>query len=215
MGKKKKEKGYRFYESSRKGEKGKKKGKNGRKSREYDVPKFKTIKLSLGKKDIKEAKKIVLAPVDIPKAFTKVRDKCNHAGKMITVKEFRQMTPTTMAYTPIISSLCETFGEENVRVCAACYDAIVRHECVTAESVNAAVATMYAAANKAVSMQWLKDDEIKDIAKMKNELADWAQIVDMLDKIDEDVAKRTATGGPGQSGFNPNLNDVGNSPIIG
>lgn len=215
MGKKKKEKGYKFYESNRKGGKDKKKGKNGKKAKGYGVPEFKAINLSLGKKDIKEAKKIVLAPINIPKEFTKIRDRCNHTGKMITVKEFRQMTPTTMAYTPIISSLCETFGEENVRICGACYDAIVRYEQVTPESVTAAIATLYAAANKAVSMQRLKSDEIKDIAKMKNELSDWGQIIDMLDKIDGDVAERMAKGGPGQTGFSPNLNDVGNSPIIG
>ena len=89
MGKKK---GFVYYNSKAKD---KKKKKN--KKKEYDIPKFKMVQPSLGRKDAKIAKKIVLAPVDVPKAFLKVRRKCNHAGKLITAAEFKEMTPAYAA----------------------------------------------------------------------------------------------------------------------
>lgn len=213
MGKKKKrDKGYKFYESYQKrGKKGKKKDKN-KKDYRNDGPAFKTMKLTLSKQDIKEAKKIVLAPVDVPKDFIKIRHKCNHAGDLISVKDFRNMSPTYSAFTPALDRVVEVFGEDSVSVCAACYDVIVDQSKIGIDDVQHAITTLYVAANKAVSMRRLKDDEVKDISKMKDELSEWGLIVDMLEKIEEKLSRRQTSGQTG--GFTRSLNDIGNSPII-
>ena len=203
MGKKK---GFVYYNSKAKD---KKKKKN--KKKEYDIPKFKMVQPSLGRKDAKIAKKIVLAPVDVPKAFLKVRRKCNHAGKLITVAEFKEMTPAYAAYTPMLDSMIMKYGEENVMVCKSCYDVIVEQSKIDAGDVDDAIMSLYAAANKVVSMHRMKDDEVEAIAKIKEGLTEWAEVSDLIYKIDAEQAARAAAT---ESRNSANLNNVGNDVTV-
>ena len=85
----------------------KKKNKKGKKIKGYEAPKLKSVKPTLDKSDAKKNKKILLAPVEIPKEFIKNRAKCNHAGQVISVAEFKAMTPTYAAYTPMLDTIVE------------------------------------------------------------------------------------------------------------
>lgn len=182
MSKKKKNKKKSYYDYAFGGKKSSKK--SGKKS-VYKSPekKLKSIKPSLDKKDAKENKKILLAPIDIPAKFMKNRNKCNHVGDTLTVAEFKKMTPNYAAFTPMLDTMVELYGEENVAICKKCYDVVVAADCIHEGDVSKAVATLYAAANMTVSFDRMKDDEIKDIAKTKNALHDWAKIGEKVDEI--------------------------------
>lgn len=185
MSKKKKNK-KSFYEANF----GSKKSKDSKKSKKnkgyYDEPKFKTVKPSLEKSESKENKKILLAPIEIPGKFTKNRNKCNHARDLISVEQFREMTPTHDAFTPMLDAAIAVFGEENVSICKDCYDVVVGPECVSLDKIKEAVATLYAAANIVVSHKRMKTDEIKDVAKVKNGLGDWNDIISLFAELDEE-----------------------------
>lgn len=162
----------------------KKSKKNKKKSKAYDTPKLKTVKPTLDKSDAKKNTKILLAPVEIPKEFIKNRNKCNHAGKTISVADFKAMTPTYAAYTPQLDAIVDIFGEDKVCVCKSCYDVMVDVDQINDSDVLKAISVLYAAANIVVANKRMKDDEIKDIAKIKNDLADWMKIVELIGDVD-------------------------------
>lgn len=183
MSKKKKNKNKKYYEY----EFGAKKDKKSKKSKKsaYGEPELKRVKPSLDKKEAKESKKILQQPVEVPKEFKKNRFKCNHAGTVITAAEFKAMTPTYAAYTPMLDTMIEVFGEENVGVCKSCYDVLVGTDCIRTADIDKAVAILYAAANTVVSHKRFKTDEIKEIAKVKDSLADWSGIAEQFNKLEE------------------------------
>ena len=204
MGKKKKDKGYKYFNAT----KGSKKSK---KSKKGSSPKLKTVRPTVDRKDIKRARKIILAPVDIPKEFTKIREKCNHADELITPAEFRDMTPSYSAFTPMLDLACRVYGEENIHVCKCCYDIVLKPDLVTVDDVDTAVLTLYMAANKAVSLRRMKDDEVEAINKIKASLADWNDIADELEHVDNSLLSQ----GKDERASSPvNLNQVGNAAVV-
>lgn len=165
--------------------KGSKKNKKNKRSA-YDKPKFKTVKPTLSKKEAKSNKKTVLSPVEVPKEFRKNRLKCNHAARIISVEEYRNMTPTYAAYTPALERVVELFGEENVGICKDCYDVVVNRNCVTSKDVNDAAVTLYAACNVVIANRRMKDDEVKEISKLKDVLENFMPVLELMRKIEED-----------------------------
>lgn len=180
MAKKKKGKKKSYYYDYQFGSKGgKKKGSGkGKKSKKsyYAEPKLKSVKPTLTKKDAKKNRKMLLAPVEIPEAFLKSRKSCNHVGDVISVSKFKEMTPTYAAFTPMLDAMVNVFGEENVAVCAQCYDVLVNASALTEEDFDRAIAVLYACANTAVSYNRMKSDEIKDVAKLRMNLTNWNKI---------------------------------------
>lgn len=188
MSKKSKKKNKYFNTKSKKDKKKSKKG-------YYEKPKFKTVKPSLEKKEVKENKKILLAPIDIPKTFRQNRTKCNHAGDLITVAEFKAMTPNYGAYTPMLDIMIEVFGEDNLAVCRSCYDVLVRGELITNDRISEALAILYGAANMVVSHKRMKNDEIKDLNKMKSDLQDWHGVMEAIAELwKKDMMGDTGSG---------------------
>ena len=186
MSKKKKKSGKgKYYESIY--SKRKKKDNKKKKNSYYGKPTFKTVKPSLSKKEAKESKKILLAPVDIPKDFMKNRAKCNHAGDLISVADFKAMTPNYGAFTPMLDQMIKTFGEENLAICKGCYDVVVKASLMSTEAMEDAIATLYAAANTILSRKRMKNSKnIEKISKIKNDLADWNDLVDRMGKLEDD-----------------------------
>lgn len=193
MSKKKKKSGKgKYYESIY--SKRKKKDNKKKKSSYYGKPAFKTVKPSLSKKEAKESKKILLAPVDIPKDFMKNRAKCNHAGDLISVADFKAMTPNYGAFTPMLDQMIKTFGEENLAICKGCYDVVVKASLMSTEKMEDAIATLYAAANTILSRKRMKNTKnIEKISKIKNDLADWNDLVDRMGKLEDDNRLEDAT----------------------
>lgn len=193
MSKKKKKSGKgKYYESIY--SKRKKKDNKKKKSSYYGKPAFKTVKPSLSKKEAKESKKILLAPVDIPKDFMKNRAKCNHAGDLISVADFKAMTPNYGAFTPMLDQMIKTFGEENLAICKGCYDVVVKASLMSTEAMEDAIATLYAAANTILSRKRMKNSKnIEKISKIKNDLADWNDLVDRMGKLEDDNRLEDAT----------------------
>lgn len=183
MSKKKKNK-WKYFDNK----KSKKSGKKGRKS-VYDKPKTKSVKPTLGKKEAKENKKILLAPVEIPSEFRKNRNKCNHAARTISVQEFKAMTPAYSAYTPMLEDVVGLFGEENVSVCKDCYDVLVDRSCVTFEQAHNSLVTLYAAVNVAVSNKKLGDGEVKRLNKLKALVEDFQPVLEIISKVVDDSPK--------------------------
>lgn len=206
MGKKK---GYKYFNSKKDDKKKKRK-----KSKDFDVPKFKTVKSTIDRKDAKRAKKIILAPVDIPKEFTKIRSKCNHADKLITPAEFRDMTPAYSAYTPMLDRVIAMYGEEHVHICKDCYDVLVDPDAIHEDAIEEAMVTLYLAANKAVSLRRMKDDEVKAISKLKDDLTDWADVADHVSRADADYASRKGFSSADRGGAKIDLNNVGNDATV-
>lgn len=193
MSKKKKKSGKgKYYESIY--SKRKKKDNKKKKNSYYGKPAFKTVKPSLSKKEAKESKKILLAPVDIPKDFMKNRAKCNHAGDLISVADFKAMTPNYGAFTPMLDQMIKTFGEENLAICKGCYDVVVKASLMSTEKMEDAIATLYAAANTILSRKRMKNSKnIEKISKIKNDLADWNDLVDRMGKLEDDNRLEDAT----------------------
>ena len=185
MSKKKKKSGKgKYYESIY--SKRKKKDNKKKKNSYYGKPAFKTVKPSLSKKEAKESKKILLAPVDIPKDFMKNRAKCNHAGDLISVADFKAMTPNYGAFTPMLDQMIKTFGEENLAICKGCYDVVVKASLMSTEKMEDAIATLYAAANTILSRKRMKNSKnIEKISKIKNDLADWNDLVDHMGNLQD------------------------------
>lgn len=210
MGKKnRKSKQKKYYGYDLSGGRKKAKKSKGSKTVGYKAPKLGNLKPTLDKKEAKENRRIVMSPVDVPKEFRKNRDKCNHAGGMITVPEFKQLTPSYAAYTPALERLSETFGADKVAICRQCYDALVQRDCIDTEKVNEALAVLYAACNVAVSNKRMKGDEVKKINKLKQVLDDFQSVLDVLAKIAEDA--EAATTMPGNGG---NLNGNPGSAFV-
>ena len=90
-------------------------------------------------------------------------------------------------------------------------DVLVDFTKVKASDVEGAICILYAAANKAISMKRMKKDALKASIKMKEGLLDWEEIVHIVSKIDEAVGESAAAS---RAAKGPNLNDVGNSPIV-
>lgn len=196
MSKKKK---LKYYNGS------KKKKKSGKKnSSAYKRPKYKDIKSTLSKKEAKENKKIVLSPVDVPKEFRKNRLKCNHAGDLVGVDKYKAMTPNYAAYTPFLDQTVAKFGEDHVHICQSCYDVIVDRTCVDSEDVIDAMTTLYAAVNVAVANRRMKDDEVKELSKLKERLDDFRPVVEILSKLEEDERDRSSDSGRSGSNLNSN-----------
>lgn len=175
---------------------GKKKG--GNKKSYYAEPKLKSVKPTLSKKDAKKNRKMLLAPVEIPEAFIKSRKSCNHVGDVLTVAQFKEMTPTYAAFTPMLDTMVNVFGEDNVAVCAQCYDVLVNAAAINEDDFDRAVAVLYAAANMAVSYNRMKGDEIKEIAKIRMNLTGWGKIKERFMAAKETITVADTEGGSGK-----------------
>lgn len=186
--KNKKIKSYYDYQFGKKEKKAKKERKSA-----YDEPTMKTVKPSIKKKDAKAQLKDLQKPIKVSKAFKERRNTCNHAGKLISVQDFKNLTPTWAAYTPMLDQMVETFGEENVMVCQYCFDVVVRPSCTTFAEVKKAIAVLYAASNTAVSSKRLKDKEIERFNKIKDNLGDWNFVVDAIGKLEKKGAISEST----------------------
>lgn len=194
----------KFYTSNYKNSKKKKKDKKD-KSRKLNL---KTVHMSLDKKDIKAAYKIVTAPVDVPKKFVSIRDDCNHAGDIMTVETYKSMVPNYSVYTPMLDPVIERFGEDSVAICSGCFDVLVNYDAITSDDIKAAMTVLYVSANKVLSMRRLKKNDQEDLVKLKNRLSDWVEVMAAMDQIDAAAPKSE-----NKSQSQVNLNDVGNTPF--
>ncbi|WP_300944082.1 hypothetical protein [uncultured Duncaniella sp.] len=197
-GKKSKKSYYHEYQFGGKKDSKKSGKKKGSKKSYYAEPKLKSVKPTLSKKDAKKNRKMLLAPVEIPEAFIKSRKSCNHVGDVLTVAEFKGMTPTYAAFTPMLDTMVGVFGEENVAVCAQCYDVLVNASAIDEAAFDKAIATLYAAANMAVSYNRMKPDEIKEIAKIRMNLTGWGKIKERFLAAKATITVADTEGGSGQ-----------------
>lgn len=184
----------KLYETDSKKDTKKKKNKKSA----YEAPKLKRVKATLDKDDAKQLKKIVVKPIDIDPKFSKKRAQCNHAvSEEMTPEQFKAMTPNYAAFTPMLDAAIDTFGEKNVGVCPRCFDVMVAAEQIDSDMMKTSIVTLYAAANMVLSHKRLKDDEIKDISKLKDALGKWNKVIDLMEEIEAaGVAAETATVTP-------------------
>lgn len=203
--KKNKKKDFKYFNSGKSSKKNKGGKKRSGKSA-YSRPKMKSVKPTLSKKEAKANKKVVIAPVDIPKDFRKNRLKCNHAADTISVESYKALTPNYAAYTPALERVVQQFGPEHVCICKDCFDVLVDRDCVGADDVYEALTTLYVACNVAVSNRRLKDDEVKAIAKLKDVLNDFGPVMEILMKLEAEEGRNTSTNGGSseESGLNDN-----------
>ena len=201
----KKKKKYKYFDNKKKDKKSK--GKKGRRSA-YKAPKTRDIKETLSKKEAKANKKVVVSPVDVPKDFKKNRQRCNHAGASISVAAYQEMTPAYAAYTPALDRVREMYGDENVSVCKSCFDVVVKQGCIDPDHVYDCLTYLYAAINVALANQKLKGDEIKDIAKLKDIIFDFAPVLDILNKLQPAEAGDQSPSGGSSTGVDLNNNSA-------
>lgn len=212
MGKKNKS----YFKSSKKksGKKSKKSDGWKKNGKYYDKPKLKSVRPTLDKKEVKKNKKTVLNPVEVPKDFRKNRLKCNHAGRIMSVSEYRNMTPTYAAYTPALERMVQLYGEENCCICRDCYDVLVKRREVTKDAVNDALTTLYAACNVAVANKRLKDDEVKEIAKLKGIIDDFRPVLDIIDQVEDIPAQEDDGDGADASADPSSLNRMNGAAFV-
>ena len=162
------------------------------------------IKATLGKKDAKANRKIIMAPVEVPASFSKSRRECNHAGDTQSAAEFRNMTPAYSAYTPLLDEACGRFGEDHVHVCKACFDVLVDRDQINIDQIKGAMTTLYLASNMVVANVRMKDDEVEDLNKAKDKMMNFAmKLVSILSENMATNEAETSGGGDGKS-YNQN-----------
>lgn len=192
MGKKKNKKYKNHFSSWEDLRNPSKKDKKGKKNREDG------IKATLGKKDAKANRKIIMAPVEVPASFSKSRRECNHAGDTLTAAEFRNMTPAYSAYTPLLDEACGRYGEDHVHVCKACFDVLVDRDQINIDMIKGAMTTLYLASNMVVANVKMKDDEVEDLNKAKDRMMNFA--TKLVAIMTENIAANEAeTSGGGDS----------------
>lgn len=147
-----------------------------------DGPKTKRVKLTLNKKEIKENRKIAEAPFEIPKELLKNRRKCNHADGTMTVQEFMD-SGKNPAITPLLGMMVDVFGEDKVKVCAACYDVMLVDDAIKPDDVIKSAMTLYAASNYVVSHKKMSDEDVKGLAKDREVVEDFKNVVTLMRKI--------------------------------
>ena len=183
---------------------GKKKGKGHKKSMDKALRKAKTVQPSLSKKESKAMRKEMEKPFVVDKDYLRLRYKCNHADGNLSVADYRAKYPGKAdAYTPMLQSMVDLFGEENVRVCAHCFEAVVNRNMVSLEDVKTAITTLYAAAGVVVANVRMKKDEIKEVNKSKDSLAKLQPIVDFMTEFEEKGSSNP------KASDNVDLNSVG------
>ena len=162
------------------------------------------IKATLGKKDAKANRKIIMAPVEVPSSFSKSRRECNHAGDTLTAAEFRNMTPAYSAYTPLLDEACGRYGEDHVHVCKACFDVLVDRDQITLDQIKGAMTTLYLASNMVVANVRMKDDEVEDLNKAKDKMMNFA--MKLVSILSENMATNEAetSGGGDSKSYNQN-----------
>lgn len=203
--KRKSKKSYFSYEVEDKKSSKKNKGKTLR--AKESKAKHKKIKLSITDKEIIANRKIIHAPVEVPKGFIKVRQRCNHILKgedaYMTVEKYKATTPAYGAYTPMLDTMVDTFGEENVHVCPYCFEVLLNPEVIDIDTCNNAVAVMYAmAADLVNSKSKKKKDEIEEINKLKDRLAVWKNLIGKYEKVLEKRAAEETTTAEDDSSSN-------------
>lgn len=164
------------------------------------------IKATLGKKDAKANRKIIMAPVEVPASFSKSRRECNHAGDTLTAAEFRNMTPAYSAYTPLLDEACGRYGEGHVHICKACFDVLVDRDQINIDQIKGAMTTLYLASNMVVANVKMKDDEVEDLNKAKDKMMNFAMklVSIMSENIDTNEAE-TSGGGDSKTYQNAGL----------
>lgn len=164
------------------------------------------IKATLGKKDAKANRKIIMAPVEVPASFSKSRRECNHAGDTLTAAEFRNMTPAYSAYTPLLDEACGRYGEGHVHICKACFDVLVDRDQINIDQIKGAMTTLYLASNMIVANVKMKDDEVEDLNKAKDKMMNFAMklVSIMSENIDTNEAE-TSGGGDSKTYQNAGL----------
>lgn len=158
------------------------KKKKGKKDSVYGDPKTNRMKLTLNKKEIKENRKIAEAPFEIPKELLKNRRKCNHADGTMTVQEFMD-SGKNPAITPLLSTMVDVFGEDKIKICAACYDVMLVDDAIKPDDVIKSAMTLYAASNYVVSHKKMSDEDVKGLAKDREVVEDFKNVVTLMRKI--------------------------------
>ena len=191
MSKKKKNKKNKYFAELT----GKKKGKGNKKDLKRGMKKAKVVQPTLSKKDGKANRKELEKPLKIDKEFLKRRYKCNHADGTMTVEDYRTKYPGKAdAYTPMLQTMIDVFGEENLAICGRCFEVMVNRDQVTTEDVKASIATLYAAAGIVVANVRMKDDEVKAINKSKEALDEVRPIIDWMDELAEKGSRNAGAG---------------------
>ena len=190
MGKKKKSNSFKWLD----GYKDDNRKKKGKKSHQRTVkpsePAYRRVKVSLDKGEAKENKKEVRRPVKVSKDFLERRNRCNHADGSISIDEYRRLSPAPEAYTPELKAMVDKFGEENVRVCARCYQVVVPREMVEADAVYDAVQILRASCGIAVANRRLTKKEIRGINELREKLAGFGEVIGILEELPPDDDRR-------------------------
>ena len=188
MSKKRKSKKKSYYSYEADSKKFSKKSKNKTLRAKEAKDKHKKIKLSITDKEINANRKIIHAPVEVPKGFLKVRQRCNHILKgedaYLTVDKYKATTPAYGAYTPMLDTMVDVFGEQNVHVCPYCFEVLLNPDVIDIDTCTNAVAVMYAMATDLVnSKSKKKKDEIEEINKLKDRLMVWKNLIGKYEKV--------------------------------
>ena len=200
MGKKRKYESFKYIQEDARSKK--------KKKSKYDQPKLKTLSSSLDKKERKECYSILNIPIEVPKKFTKIRNKCNHVNRVITVAEYKAITPFYAVFTPMLDAMVAKYGEENIRVCSSCFDVLVSPNLVKGEDLRNAVSSLYSAANTLMITTRVKKGEIRDLNELKSSLSDWNEVIAQISDLERNGNLKMTFGQEGDEDTSrPSMDD--------
>lgn len=169
----------------------KKKDKKDKKNFTYDKPVTKTQSESLSKKEIKDADSIVSTRPEVNKKLLDYQMKCNHAGNLITVEEYRNKSLTPSAYTPRLDVIESIFGK-NALVCESCYQVVVDPAGIDPIKLKASIACLHALTTAILPRKKFKKKEIKKLNKLNNNLDKWHDTIAIYERLYEKGAFNSA-----------------------
>lgn len=138
-----------------------KKGKKKKSSRE---------KLSVGKDDVKTARKAMMKPPKVPKELLEIREKCNHHCDALTLQQYEGRGFGRLNI-PNIDAFVERFGSDSVRVCEVCGEVFVQKPPSPA-TVSGALVTLRASINLLLKSSVTKNKEIRKLVAIRDILTD-------------------------------------------
>nr|DAS76679.1 MAG TPA: acetyl-coA carboxylase zinc finger domain protein [Caudoviricetes sp.] len=197
------------YETGKKKDK-KRKEKKSDKHVMYNGPKLKAVKPTLDRKEVRAAQKAAKEPAKIADAIVSAKNKCNHCQEMLTVEEFAKKYPVSQHIAPMLNEYIAEFGEENVRVCGACFTPVVSRDVINPKEVKRSFLIVDGTLNHLMANMRMSKKELKFIKKSVIRTSEMTNtVVPMLEELREkeeavrtNQPAKTAVGGPAPANHN-------------
>lgn len=162
---------------------------------ELDKKSMRHSQSTLSDKEIRINRELMAIPASVPEKLAENRSKCNHSGKLLTLKEYSERRYSVFMI-PHLDAMRAFFGEENLRVCADCGELVVTSSKISTQDVYVALMTLYAATNSVLATSGATDSKSLKLTNSIKEMVDdqGMKLLKIMTYLEHEAKK--ATNGP-------------------